>query len=391
MQSENQKPPMDGAEDETGPVRPFSANPVDEPATEPVAGPVTDESSPSGDSKPESPAEGSGFEKPTVDVANLTSEGTFPEPAAPLIENNGSSDLTIPPASSSDLTVPPAGSPISREELGTRPPVNLFQRPSDSSEAASSPPAPGIGSSYARADSVPVSEPASPLSRPVDSKVSAPPLTGSTPAAPEARQRAFLSPPPLASVTPPVAPVTPPLPIQPTQTEEARPKGLLDIYDSEELMCEVDSGDDGRFVLTSQRLIYQGRSSEGSLFSAAAVEDVTAIEFGRRPRDSRSAWWGSIGLLASIAVWQVTTNETVGAVAGAIVAGISLLLIADYWFRPAGLILRFGTAGGTVEGPVSSKRVQDAEELAARVQQMKQPDRRGNTAGRPPGGSPGIG
>ncbi len=178
---------------------------------------------------------------------------------------------------------------------------------------------------------------------------------------------------------------------EPSQSDAPK-KGLLDLYDSEEIVSDVDSGDDGRFVLTTRRLIYQGRSAEGALFSAATVEDVTAIEFGRRPRDSRSAWWGVVGLLASIAVWQVTTNETVGAVSGAIVAGISLLLLADYWFRPAGLVLKFGTPGGTVEGPVSSKRIRDAEELAARVQQMKQASNAGgqNSPGRPPGGSPGI-
>ncbi len=166
--------------------------------------------------------------------------------------------------------------------------------------------------------------------------------------------------------------------------------------DSEELISEVDSGDDGRFVLTNLRLIYQGRTADGAIFSAAGVKDVTAIEFGRRPRDARSAWWGVVGLLAAIAVWQVTTNETIGAIAGAVVAGISLLLLADYWFRPAGLILRFGTPGGSVEGPVSGKRIHDAEALAARVQQLGHPVRAGSGSnpggtGRPPGGSPGIG
>lgn len=180
----------------------------------------------------------------------------------------------------------------------------------------------------------------------------------------------------------------------PTESPK-QPLGLLDLHSSEQLVCEVDSGDDGKFVLTSQRLIYQGRSAEGSLFSATSIEDVTTIDFGRRQRDSRSAWWGTAGLIAAIAVWQVTTNETVGAVAGAVVAGIALLLLADYWFRPVGLVLRFGTAGGAVQGPVSSKRVRDAEDLAARVQQMKQSGHgkssSASSSGRPPGGSPGLG
>ena len=154
---------------------------------------------------------------------------------------------------------------------------------------------------------------------------------------------------------------------------------------------EVDSNDDGRFVLTNRRIIYQGRSDEGALFATAAMEDVSSIQFGRRPRDSRSAWWGVIGLVASVAVWQVTTSEGVGVVAGSIVAVISLLLLADYWFRPAGLVLRFGTPGGAVEGAVSGKRMKDAEELAAKAQQIKMSSTQARSAStRPPGGSPGL-
>ncbi len=219
------------------------------------------------------------------------------------------------------------------------------------------------------------------------------PQTNSTPA-PVASMRnpAPSTPTPATGSTP--APQAAPQTAAQEPEKTAQRQGLLDLGASEELMCEVDSGDDGRFVLTNQRLIYQGRSGDDALFSAAAVEDVTAIEFGRRERDARSAWWGVIGLIASIGVWQVTTNESVGMIAGAIVAGISLLLLADYWFRPAGLVLKFGTPGGAVEGPVSGKRVRDAEELAAQVQQLRQQKMPGNRAGsssHPPGGSPGLG
>lgn len=146
------------------------------------------------------------------------------------------------------------------------------------------------------------------------------------------------------------------------------PAGLLDLADDEVLVQDVDSGAEGRFILTNRRIIYQGHSSESAIFASAAVKDVTLIEFGRKERDSRSAWWGAIGILAAIAVWQVTTNQAVGAVAGLVVGGLSALLLADYWFRPHGLILRFGTAGGRIEGPVSGKRMREAEQLAARAQ-----------------------
>jgi hypothetical protein len=167
------------------------------------------------------------------------------------------------------------------------------------------------------------------------------------------------------------------------------------MVDGESIVMEVDSGVEGRFILTNRRLIYHGKSFENSLFSSAAIEDITSVELSRKPRDSRSAWWGMAGAIAAVAVWQVTTSETVGAVAGAAVGAISALLLADFWFRPPGLALRFSAAGGGVSGPVSGKKAHDAERLAATLQRLRHnPDdaspgaRKGQM--KPPGGSPGL-
>jgi hypothetical protein len=166
--------------------------------------------------------------------------------------------------------------------------------------------------------------------------------------------------------------------------------------EGEEVLQEVDSGDDGRFILTSRRLIYHGKTFDNALFSSAAVEDVTSVGLSRRPRDARSAWWGLAGAIAAVAVWQVTTNETVGAIAGAAVGAIAALLLADFWFRPPGLVLTFSTPGGKVEGPVSGKKMRDAEHLAAKLQHIRDggspTGRRSRSSGplSPPGGSPGL-
>ncbi len=286
---------------------------------------------------------------------------------------------------------PASNEPIAAEPTVASPPPPadvrdvLFQRPTESDPA---PEYPGVS------DSPDLATPPE-ISDSLSNKAADPVVLGTTPVL-NSTQPVYPSPiqsEPLAQKAPEAEP-------EPTAAESEKPapaaskkrKGLLEMQPSEEVVCEVDSGNDGRFVLTSSRLIYQGQSSEGALFSAASVSDVTSIEFGRRSRSSGSAWWGVVGLIAAVAVWQVTTNERVGAVTGAAVAVISLLLLADYWFRPAGLTLRFGTPGGTVEGPVSGKRVRDAEDLAARVQEMKstrQPHT-GESTATPPGGSPGL-
>lgn len=306
--------------------------------------------------------------------------------------SNGNAGLT-PPIGPGAKSSGDQNLPQSKSESASAPSVSPFERPTrtfdnqtgPTTDAAASNPVTSPVSSES-----PVwpssTQPAKPL-EPAGPSSSVPSPYPRTPQ--EQRLAAQATPP--QSFTPPATEksVAESAPKKPVEHESV---GLLDLFGSEELVSEVDSGDEGKFVLTSKRLIYQGRSADGPVFASASVEDVKAIEFGRRPRDSRSAWWGVVGLIAAVAVWQVTTNETVGAFAGAIVGGISLLLLADYWFRPSGLILRFGTAGGTVEGPISGKHMRDAEQLAAKVQQLQRPGSstsgRGST--RPPGGSPGL-
>ena len=199
---------------------------------------------------------------------------------------------------------------------------------------------------------------------------------------------------PARTVYTPPPDLTPELPSSEAPPEgERAPAGLLDMARGEEILQEVDSGEDGRFILTNLRLIYNGGDGGNSIFSTADLNDVTAVELARRPRDNRSAWWGLAGAIAAIGVWQVTTNEMVGLIAGAIVGAFSAYLLADFWFRPAGVVLSFKTAGGGVEGPVSGKRLRDAEQLTALVQRLRAEMRggsRGDRTSRPPGGSPGL-
>jgi len=49
-------------------------------------------------------------------------------------------------------------------------------------------------------------------------------------------------------------------------------------------------------------------------------------------------------------VWQVTPNSTIGIAAAVGVALISLVMMAAYWLRPAGVHLEFHTSGGKVGG-----------------------------------------
>jgi hypothetical protein len=123
----------------------------------------------------------------------------------------------------------------------------------------------------------------------------------------------------------------------------------------ERVVSELSSSDDGSFQLTHARVIYSGGSESNALYASAQLKDITSVQISRRPRARRSAAWGVIGLFAAIGVWQVTPNSTVGITAAAMVAVISLVMMADYWIRPAGVFLEFHTTGGKIGGEVGGK------------------------------------
>lgn len=131
------------------------------------------------------------------------------------------------------------------------------------------------------------------------------------------------------------------------------------------------SSEDGEFRLTPNRVVFTGRGESAAVFTSAHVADVTAVEISRRPRESRSAWWGGLGLIAAIGVWQVSSNPTVGGVAAAIVALISLALLADYWFRPGGVILAFRTPGSSVQGVIPARDIDAARQFIAQFEQVR--------------------
>ncbi len=140
----------------------------------------------------------------------------------------------------------------------------------------------------------------------------------------------------------------------------------------ERITSQLRAASSGTFQLTHARVIFSGGSSSdsGAVYASAQLKDITGVQISRRPRARRSAAWGVVGLFAAIGVWQVTPSTTVGIAAGLAVAVISLILMADYWIRPAGVHLEFQTAGGTIAGEVDEK-IAVAMEFARDVEDSK--------------------
>ena len=125
----------------------------------------------------------------------------------------------------------------------------------------------------------------------------------------------------------------------------------------ERVVSELDSDGESYFQLTHRRVIFNGRGDTGggSVFSSVQLKDISSVQISHRPRARRSAAWGVAGLFSAIGVWQVTPNSTIGITAAIGVALISLVMMVDYWIRPAGVHLEFHTSGGKVGGEVGGR------------------------------------
>ncbi len=147
--------------------------------------------------------------------------------------------------------------------------------------------------------------------------------------------------------------------------------GPFTMLQGEEPMAETPGAAGARFILTNLRVLYAGGSEDEVVFESARLTDVAAVRMERRSRDRRSAIWSIIGLLAAVGVWQVTRNESVGAIVAAIVGFVSIALLADYWLRRPGMMLTFLTPGGSIGGQVQDSDAEAAEEFVGKFERQR--------------------
>ena len=147
--------------------------------------------------------------------------------------------------------------------------------------------------------------------------------------------------------------------------------GPFSMLQGEEPMAETPGAGGARFILTNLRVLYAGGAEDAVVFESARLTEIAAVRMERRSRDRRSAIWSVIGILAAIGVWQVTRNESVGAIVAAIVGIVSIALLADYWLRRPGMMLTFLTPGGPIGGQVQDSDAQAAEAFVGKFERQR--------------------
>lgn len=132
------------------------------------------------------------------------------------------------------------------------------------------------------------------------------------------------------------------------------------------------AGADGhRMLLHEDRVEVTGGEGSRALWGSMPLSAITGIGIDQRPKDRGLLVWGLLGLLASLGIWWVASNETVRTFGAFAVAAISGVLLIQYYFRPPGLQLLV-QAGATAKGiPIRANDVAAAKAFAMSVLQAR--------------------
>ena len=162
------------------------------------------------------------------------------------------------------------------------------------------------------------------------------------------------------------------------ETDEAAPnvEPVSDIdgfrlIEGESVVESLEVGGPDRFVLTDRRVIYIGGDEDHRNWSFAPISEISSVRVTRMVRERSSLIWGVLGLIASIAIWQVATNERVGIIGGIVMAALGAILLFDYYLRTPPSRLLFDAAGKDIGGPIIRSSENGARSFGDRVFELK--------------------
>ncbi|HIF13544.1 MAG TPA: hypothetical protein EYQ82_11215 [Dehalococcoidia bacterium] len=155
------------------------------------------------------------------------------------------------------------------------------------------------------------------------------------------------------------------------------PDSVIDgfrLIEGESVVESLEVGGSDRFVLTDRRVIYIGGDEDHRNWSFAPISEISSVRVTRVVRERSSLIWGVLGLIASIGVWQVATNERVGIIGGVVMAALGVILLCDYYLRTPPSRLLFDAAGKDIGGPLNRSSENGARAFGDRVFELKAHD-----------------
>jgi hypothetical protein len=152
------------------------------------------------------------------------------------------------------------------------------------------------------------------------------------------------------------------------------PNSVVDgfrLIDGESVVESLEVGGSDRFVLTDRRVIYIGGDEEHRNWSFAPISEISSVRVTRVARERSSLIWGVLGLIASIGIWQVATNDKIGVIGGIVMALLGAILLWDYYLRTPPSRLLFDASGKDIGGPLNRSSEDGARSFGDMVFELK--------------------
>ena len=143
------------------------------------------------------------------------------------------------------------------------------------------------------------------------------------------------------------------------------------LVNGEQVQETLEGDENGLFVLTDQRILYIRSNEFGGRWSSAFLSSANGAELSTRTRDRSQLIWAVFGLIAAVAVWQISTSEVVGIVGGAILAVLAIALAVDHWLTDPGSNLVFKVQGDNIGGSVPSSAGELATQFITKFYELR--------------------
>ncbi len=146
---------------------------------------------------------------------------------------------------------------------------------------------------------------------------------------------------------------------------------LFELRPGEDVVASerYDIDDGGELLLTNHRLFLRGSLEAKNLFASIRLSEVETVSVVRVPKGRREIYWGIIGLLAALGIWQ--SLDGVGNLrlvfTGAVVAA-SLISLLIHFLVSGNVRLVFRSVfGSEITADFSSHRLKAADHFAGLV------------------------
>ena len=124
-------------------------------------------------------------------------------------------------------------------------------------------------------------------------------------------------------------------------------------------------------LLNEDHVAVDGSGNQWPGWAMVLLSEISAVRVLSQPKDRGALVWGVIGAIAAIGVWQVASNEAVSLIGGLVVGVISIILLGEFFLKPADLRLEIIVGSNIVGTGIKRGQAQEAQEFARAVLQAR--------------------